>query len=255
MGEYTNTTTRTNKKEIPPRLKKYNLQINRDKTEEYHITRNNNDTNWKNCKILGSLIDTKNDINRRITLAITAYKTLNNIFKSNHSTIKTKIRIYNAYILPILTYNCEIWTLTKKLTNKIECFHRKQLRRILKYRWPRTLSNINLYRIMNTTPLNITIRKRRLSWFGHLMRLNPNTPARKSLLEFFRNIPKPRGRHITTYFDTIKDDLTNIAINFGHHIDFKQRPKETIEILSAICEDRKLWARTCVHLISSARVE
>ena len=40
--------------------------------------------------------------------------------------------------------------------------------------------------------------KRRLSWFGHLMRLPPETPARQSLRHFIKPVKCPTGRPKTT---------------------------------------------------------
>ena len=51
------------------------------KTEDYEIIRKGNEK-WKKCKLLGSLLDTEKDINRRKILAMDAFKTLNNIFDS-----------------------------------------------------------------------------------------------------------------------------------------------------------------------------
>ena len=36
--------------------------------------------------------------------------------------------------------------------------------------------------------------KRRLTWLGHLLRLNVNTPARVALIEYLKEAPKPVGR-------------------------------------------------------------
>ena len=60
-------------------LAKRNLVINESKTEEYEIIRQGNEK-WKKCKLLGSLLDTEKDINRRTILAIDAFKTLNKKF-------------------------------------------------------------------------------------------------------------------------------------------------------------------------------
>jgi len=37
-------------------------------------------------------------------------------------TTATKIRLYSAYILPILLYDAETWTLTKVVSKKIDSF-------------------------------------------------------------------------------------------------------------------------------------
>ena len=53
---------------IPNKLKKYNLGVNHGKTERYECPDPPNtkkESSWKSCKLLGSLIDTENDIKRR----------------------------------------------------------------------------------------------------------------------------------------------------------------------------------------------
>ena len=85
------------KETIPSTLAKRNLVINESKTEEYEIIRQGNEK-WKKCKLLGSLLDTEKDINRRKSLAIDAFKTLNKIFDSRKISNAVKIRTFNAYI-------------------------------------------------------------------------------------------------------------------------------------------------------------
>ena len=43
---------------IPGKLEEGNLQINESKTEEYSIVQKGNEA-WKECKMLGSLLDTE----------------------------------------------------------------------------------------------------------------------------------------------------------------------------------------------------
>ncbi len=54
---------------VPDKLKESNLKVNNDKTEEYKIS-SNGDPAWKKCKLLGSLLDSEEDIKRRKGLAI-----------------------------------------------------------------------------------------------------------------------------------------------------------------------------------------
>ena len=46
------------------KLEDRNLQINESKMEKCYIEQKGNEA-WKECKILGSLLDTEKDINRR----------------------------------------------------------------------------------------------------------------------------------------------------------------------------------------------
>ena len=100
------------KKTLPTILAARNLTINISKTEEYKISRINCDNSWKSCKLLGSILDTENDINRRKGLTIDALHKLNYIFNSNKLSKKTKMKAFNTYISSIFLYNSEIWTLT-----------------------------------------------------------------------------------------------------------------------------------------------
>ena len=56
------------------------------KTGEFHIHRTG-DNNWKTCKLVGSIIDTENDIKRQKSLSMAALKNLCHIFYSKR--IKT----------------------------------------------------------------------------------------------------------------------------------------------------------------------
>ena len=50
---------------------------------------------WNECKVLGSLLGTEKDFNRRNILAIGAYKTVNNFLSSKKNSIKIKLRTFN----------------------------------------------------------------------------------------------------------------------------------------------------------------
>ena len=85
------------KEKIPKQLERRNLLINSDKTEEHKIewikktkkdtVINEEDWIWKKCNILGSMLDTKEDIKRRKSLALViALNKLNDIWENNNKT-------------------------------------------------------------------------------------------------------------------------------------------------------------------------
>ena len=182
--------------------------MNEAKTEEFSVIPNGND-DWKKCKLVGSLLDTSEDIKRRTSLANTAYCNLKTVFLSNRISIKVKLRVFRALIESIFLYNSEVWGLTTAQENSIDVFQRKLLRNILgiRYSAKNWISNDNLYRITQLTPWSITIRKRRLQFFGHVCRLDSRTPARIALDEVLRPVKQPRGGKRNTYLRTIKRDL------------------------------------------------
>ena len=105
-----------NKQTTPPTLAIRNMVINESKTEEYDIIRQCNEK-WNKCKLLGSLLDTEKDINRRKILATDAFQTLNKFVYSRKISNAIKIITFNAYVASVFLRNSELWTLTKKLEN------------------------------------------------------------------------------------------------------------------------------------------
>ena len=90
------------KTSVPKELKRRNLIINTSKTEEFHIYRTGNDK-WKTCKLVGSIIDTENDIKRRKSLSMAALKKLRHIFCSkrdrNRNENKINELLYKKHLL------------------------------------------------------------------------------------------------------------------------------------------------------------
>ncbi len=80
---------------------------NNTKTEYYDTTRNG-DNKWKNCKLIGSLLDTIKDINQWKILSIYAFRTPKN------KSIKIKLRTCNAYVTSVFLYNSTLWALAEK---------------------------------------------------------------------------------------------------------------------------------------------
>ena len=82
------------KETTPSTLAKRNLVTSDYKTDECEIIRQGNEK-WKKSKLLGCLLDTEKDINRRQLCAIDAFKTLNKIVDSIKISNTVKIRTFN----------------------------------------------------------------------------------------------------------------------------------------------------------------
>ena len=112
-------------------LHRYNLKVNIDKTEKKTSLSKHEDA-WRSTKKVGSLMGDKEDVERRKQLSNAALYKLKNIWigkdKINHNI---KIQLYKALFKSILTYNCGTWALAQTELNKIDAFHRKQLRKVL----------------------------------------------------------------------------------------------------------------------------
>ena len=110
------------------------------------------------------------------------YKTYN----SKYLTLSRKIRLFRVFAECIFLYNCELWTTTKTINDNnktLYYFHRRQLRNAPGIKYPRVITNQQLYDLTKYEPLSIVTEHRRLSWLRHMMRLNPATPARQYFSE------------------------------------------------------------------------
>ena len=217
------------KEHLPDQLKKRDLLINESKTEEYTITKNNKcDNKWKKCKLLGSLLDTTEDMKRRKGLALAAITSLKHIFNNNRISISIKMRTFNAYITPVYLYNSELWCQTKTQKNSIDAFHRRLIRtNVLNVKWPKIVTNEQVYTRTNIQPWSIIIEKRRLRWFGHITRMSPLTPAKQALEYAHQKYKKHVGRPKQSWIKTMTNQLNNINL--------------TWEQAYVIAQDREKW--------------
>jgi len=84
--------------------------------------------------------------------------------------------------------------------NKLEIFHRRQLREVLGCK-AREISNTALYERCDTTSLDRKITYARWNLFGHILRLARDTPAQQAM-DYYSQLKEgetePRGRPDTT---------------------------------------------------------
>ena len=87
---------------------------------KYNIEQQENEA-WRECKVLGSLLSTEKDINRKKILAVSACKTFNSIFRNKKNSFKIKLRTFNAY------EQVYFWIMAKLDPNKAARKHHRHL--------------------------------------------------------------------------------------------------------------------------------
>lgn len=108
------------------------------------------------------------DIQQRLSKARQTVYRLRRIWDCNEISRKTKVQLFKTIVRAVLMYGCEAWKLTKTEAKKLDAFQYKCMKRILRIRWPRTISH---QQIQETTGVNRTsdeIRRRRWNWIGHV---------------------------------------------------------------------------------------
>ena len=156
--------------------------------------------------------------------------------------ITQKLKIYKTIVKSVLTYNYSTWGLTKSQTEELDRTHRKQLRKIWNDPYKQ---NKHLYRDSKEVPLSIDMKRARWRAFGHMLRLDDETPCQLAMREYF-NIPekhkKYSGRKRCTLPVIIDEDLKEAAVNnllpvskFENFIDLQN--------LKKVAEDRNKWRK------------
>ena len=181
------------------------------KTEHTQIEHGNNDTElWRNVKKLGSLLGDKEDINRTKQLSIISMNKYETFWiKKEHVNEHLQLELYEKLIKPVLLYNSSTWGLTANDQRKLDTFHRKQLRRVIGKRYPDKISNAKLYEKCKTCPISLQITELRRQKFGHILRLDKDTPAYTSMLYNFSasSVGLYKGADRTTIVTAINRDI------------------------------------------------
>ena len=81
------------------------------------------------------------DIVNRICKARVSFMKLKQIWSSNIYTLRSKLRLFNTLVKPVVLYGSETWEINEGDNRKLNTFFFKCLRRILQIRWPYVVSN------------------------------------------------------------------------------------------------------------------
>ena len=123
---------------------------------------------------LGSKItavgDCSHEIRRCLLLGRKAIIDLDNILKSRDISLLTKVCIVTTMVFPVVTYDCESWTVKKAECQKIDAFKLWCWRRLLRVPWTAKRLNQSILKEINPEySLEGLMLKLKLQYFGHLM--------------------------------------------------------------------------------------
>lgn len=144
------------------------------------------------------------EIERRIANTWKRYWQLKHIFKNKRISIKLKCRVFDACLLPILTYGAQTWALTKKDILKLKTTQRKMERSMLHLRLIEKTTNKDL---RNMTKIRDVIRhakKLKWEWAGHVMRLDDGRWTREVTEWCPRQNTRRRGRPRVRWRDELE---------------------------------------------------
>ena len=115
------------------------------------------------------------DVRHRMDIAQAAFGSLNGVWTDHRLSRETKLRLYRLAVCSSLTHCCTTWALTRTVRRMINGFNSRCLHVI-------TGGN---YRDAATTPvydLVLAVRKRRMRYLGHVLRLPQDMIVRRSFI-------------------------------------------------------------------------
>lgn len=148
------------------------------------------------------------------------------MFDNHDISVRTKLYVYNAVIVPTLIYGCETWTTYRRNLKCLEKYHQRCLRRILKVKWQDRRTNISILEEANTTSMEAKIVRHQLRWAGHIVRMPDTRLPKKIMYSELKNGQRNDGGQHKRYKDVLKCNLKKCQIDtINWETAAKGRPK------------------------------
>ena len=210
---------------------RFGINISARKSEVLFIGRGEGDVRMEDLQLrgqpmkrveeftyLGSIItsDGKSiqDIERRRAGATRAFGTLRKrMWGRREISLKVKMKVFNALVIPVLLYGATAWALTKTEERRLDAFEMGMLRSILGIRWDDFIRNDDIRGRLCQTPVSLKLRKARLKWFGHMERMGEERQVKRIMRARMQG-RRPRGRPRTRWNDVLRRDLEGSGLSY-----------------------------------------
>ncbi|KAI8427328.1 hypothetical protein MSG28_001907 [Choristoneura fumiferana] len=164
---------------------------------------------------LGQLISIKDqyskEIDRRISNTWKRYWSLKEIFKNETIPMHVKSKLYNSCILTCLTYGCQTWPCTSKISQKLITCQRSMERSMLSIRLSDRCKSSTIRKRTKVSDVLLKIKRLKWSWTGHIIRTNREKWT-KDVMEWYpRNGKRRKGRPIKRWEDDLPKGWRRLA--------------------------------------------
>ena len=158
--------------------------------------------------------DSMADVKHRMVIAQSAFSDLYKLWEDCRLPLSMKLKMYSTAVCSTFTHACESWDFTEAVRKTVNGFNSRCLNVITK----------EGYRVTATTPkfnLVLAIRKRRIRYLGHILRMDEDRLVRRTLLAYVCS--KTHG------------------IPAGSLMDDEFCKNRSVAELSALANDRRRW--------------
>ena len=165
---------------------------------------------------VSSSVNLDSELNSRIGKAAGTMAKLNSrVWNNSKLTENTKLRVYQDCVLSSFFYGSETWTIYRRQEKRRNSFHLRCIRHILHIHWQNRITNSEVLERAGIPSIFAILGKKRLTWLGHLQRMNPGHTPKDLLYGELAEGSRPVGRPRLHYKDICKRDmkLSGIDVN------------------------------------------
>ena len=144
----------------------------------------------------------------RMAIAANAYTKLQHIWKSNELSDRLKLQLYASGVISVLTHCHEVWKLTTDALRMLRGWNARRLSNI-------TGRSIRDETVSPTLDLGLVLRKRRLRWLGHILRMDDTRLVRRVVMSIVKPYPEGSIMMDAPQHDSI-EELVEMAGGHGY---------------------------------------
>ena len=124
------------------------------------------------------------DVTHRMHIAQARFSSLHHMWQDHRLPTSMKLRLYEAAVCSSLTHSCEAWDLSPSVMKSVNGFNSRCLHMITKksYHSTATAPDYNLI---------LAMRRRRMRFLGHLMRMDNNRLLKRCFIAYVRGGSSP----------------------------------------------------------------
>ena len=165
---------------------------------------------------LGDMLDCEGGSERaaktRVSCAWMRWRELSSLLCSPGIPVHYRARVYAACIRSTMLYGSETWAATRKVEDLLIKCDRRMLRKMCNIRLSDRVATETVLSRCRLEELDIVLIKKRLSWYGHVVRRNEDEPLGR-IMSVVAPGRRPRGRPKKTWKQKIDDDLRDFGLN------------------------------------------
>ena len=158
---------------------------------------------------LGDVLDccggAERAVRSRVATAWNKWRELSSLVSKKSVPLKYRGQVYDACVRSAMLYAAPVWALTQREEQILQGCDRRMLRQMCGVTLRDRVSSTDILNRCHLEDILMTVRKRRMGWFGHVYRSEYGPLSR--IREFVAPGRRPRGRPKKRWQDCVRADL------------------------------------------------